>query len=185
MSIEYYFEKDSSLLVEAWVGIVTQSEWIDYLYRVLAEVENSYLRKHIIDLRFGSIGFTPDACAVQDACAHLSSRKTGFSRRNIAVLSGTGFRRLDQFERLIQAWQDSFVVFNHIDTACHWLDIDPAKTECTIHQMRKNLFLQQAADGDLPLEWENPYAIPRGDDPRSGIKKMRLAEAIECAEKNN
>jgi hypothetical protein len=58
MAIEYTIDHELGVILETWLGEIGASELASYWRRILVDPEVLALRRTLVDLRHGNIGFT-------------------------------------------------------------------------------------------------------------------------------
>jgi hypothetical protein len=69
----------------------------------------------------------------------FTSNQPALSGKRSAIIASREFRRASRFAKLVERFGTSTVVFNNLDTACLFLDIDFMETHKTLEGLRLKL----------------------------------------------
>jgi hypothetical protein len=135
MSILSFYDGGQKLLVESWIGPVTEEEYAGQLHKRLHDPLYLSFQKQIIDLRFGSIGLNFHRKNIIAGCKAILDRRASFAKQEIAVIAGLGFLKTDRLVQILHSASIHVIMFNHMDTACDWLNVDVVDVDRILRQM--------------------------------------------------
>lgn len=141
MPIVQKFEETKRAVFVLWEGVVTAEEWFSYLPRLLKHNAWNATSSLLADLLWvrdtSSIGDQEMAHAVEI----LLTSRTALRGKKMAVLAQDQFGKAKRFGELLAPFGVFFVVFNDLDTACSFLDIDTILAYRNLDEMRQNIKL--------------------------------------------
>ena len=139
MSIAYNLKKEIELAIVVWDGEVTFTQWMENSKQITTDPNITSTSMQVVDLRFASIDPSISENEFQEIINYLSLYKQLFSGRKIAVIADEEFGRATVFKHMAQTLGVSFIVFNDLLIACHWLGVDAGIVEQEIERLRAQL----------------------------------------------
>jgi hypothetical protein len=127
----------SELLVEGWLGCITQSEFSEYCNKKMSDPLSMSTKNQLILLCFGSLDRSVTSRTVVEIFSERHLLKGIYSKHHIAVVYGRGFQRIGFLIRLLDAISIHIVVFNHVETACKWLGVSGSEVDQLVQKIRK------------------------------------------------
>jgi len=137
MGIAYRYVEGASLIVTVWDGRVTSGEWADLARRQADDPAFLLARRRLTDAR------TADASSIADDALAVSAMfepaDTNVGGVRLAVVTNYSREIAQQAEAGRDARGVTTIVFNDIDTATAWLDVDTDIASAAIRDLRKEL----------------------------------------------
>lgn len=136
MAIVYHIDRDEGISFTLWDQTVGADEYLAHVRRLVADPDwppNG--NRHLSDLRTSTLDVSIDE-AVLKTTAGLFGGHPHISNLRAAFVANEAFRKAAMFERFIREYGTAMVVFNSLDTACTWLDIDPARAAAVMQSLR-------------------------------------------------
>lgn len=138
MPNHYIVLNDGNLVVEFWVGHVTQEEILEHERRHLNDSLIQPGASVLVDAMRASFESTVDEVK---EIAGLYSRVTGRLKvgRMALLVNKDAYERALVFLKEVQEYGVNVIVFSSLDIACTWLGINAeiARTELSLLQMRE------------------------------------------------
>ena len=139
MPILHKCNKELGAAIVVWNGKVTFPQWQENSRQLLSDPDFALTSMQIVDLRFASVDPSIAETEFQEIINHLSLHKHLFAGRRVAVIADEEFGRATVFKHMGESLGTSFIVFNDLLIACHWLGVDVAKVEEEIETLRTKL----------------------------------------------
>lgn len=136
MGIRYRIRNDLQCTVELWEGTVTLADWIDCLTVQVADPEWPGDR-YLSDLRavkdITSI-FDSDLSDVTSLLGIYQDRIAGL---RAAVIVDKESQKTNLFSQFMSAVRVTITVWNDLESACAWLQLDRTDAEEAFQQLRR------------------------------------------------
>ena len=130
-------QRDMTFIV--WDGEVIWDDWLKHMEELMADPEWRRLPRFIADLQTVSDTSTIGDDAIKQAAALISANREILAKKTGAVVADEEFWRARRFGELLSEFGTSTVVFNTLDIACLFLNLDVAETRQTLKQLRAKL----------------------------------------------
>ena len=138
MSVDSACLKDEHVAISLWQGEVTHEQWIRNVARVLADPDLPTTSMHLVDLR--SVDATTiGEPEIKDVVGFLQSQGERIKGRRIAIVATSEFNKSILFQRLMGHQFLNTIVFNELQTACTWLNLDAKRMERAIEDLRRKI----------------------------------------------
>jgi len=144
--ITYAYDEPQRLVVQVWVGEVIADQWRAWASQRLDDPNMVTAQRILADVT----RWTPDESIGEEMIREVAQR-WGASRilagKPVAIVAQNLFWDAQTFEKVLAGYGGRVIVFNDLDTACTWLDVDPVSTGQRVRQMAADL---QSLDGGWP-----------------------------------
>ena len=139
MGILYVCDRQQDIIYIVWDGKVTGDDWLNHAAKLLAEPDWSHISHMITDARTAfdtaSIGDKEIKAAAVLFAAHAET----LVKKKVAIVANDLFGRAIKLEAQVSRLGVSVVVFNSVDTACIFLNIDPTDARQRLEQLSTSL----------------------------------------------
>jgi hypothetical protein len=105
------------------------------MQRLLADPDWPMISRFIVDLQ----SVTDTSSIGDEVRIVFTSDQPALSGKRSAIIASSEFRRASRFAELVERFGTSTFVFNHLDTACLFLDIDFKETHKILEGLRLRL----------------------------------------------
>ncbi len=139
MGIAYTCIPRLSLSVVVWHGRIERDELFLHLQGMLADPDFQAMQRHLSDQRFSIIASSITLKQVWRIVDLLRSRRKNLSLRKFALVAGTEWDLLKQFEAAVLSVGVNAIVFNDLDRACVWLNVDAVEIGAELEKLRRKL----------------------------------------------
>jgi hypothetical protein len=139
MGIVHHIDRQKGVVLVVWDGQVTWANWYEHARVLRADPDWPMIQRFLVDLQS-----VTDTSSIADE--EIDQIKTVFTSgqpvlvgKRSAIIASREFRRASRFAKLVERFGTSTVVFNNLDTACLFLDIDFMETHKTLERLRTKL----------------------------------------------
>ena len=139
MNIGYVWDAEENLIISIWNGIVTFNEWRSNVERLLNDPKFSSTNKYLVDMRFGSADSSIGKEQIQEMASLIESKVKKILNMKLAIVGTKEFEKSLLFRSFMQPEALAVIAFSDMRIACTWLEIDLAKTEEKINDLREKL----------------------------------------------
>ncbi len=140
MGIAYRIDKEKGITYVLWNNLVSAEEYLAHVRRLTSDPDWPPGRRlQLIDLRYASTDLSIDQKILELAADLYGSQREKIARLKAAIVADREFDKAKAFERSIQRYPASVIVFfDDMHTACTWLGINAKDAEGALQQMRSN-----------------------------------------------
>jgi len=126
MPCKYAIAMDGQLVVEQWSGTLTYDELVAHKTRLSRDPSMRADASVLTDCRGCEIQISPETI---DKLSEIDNDPEGNSRvgRYAFLVNRDVYERVQRFSNQIARSGKRALIFNHLDAACQWVGIDPAK----------------------------------------------------------
>jgi len=139
MAIIQLLDRPKNIIYIVWDGDTTAEKWLDQARQLVAQPDWRAISRLIADVHTAANPDTIGDKAMEAVAALFGTQLETVRKKRIAVLASDLFGRTRTLSTLLAPLGVSMVVFNHLDTACTFLGINPADTQQTLEQLRLKL----------------------------------------------
>ena len=139
MSIAYECKKELGITIVVWDGKVTFAQWMENARQLSVDPDFGLTSTQIVDLRFASVDPSIAEKEFQEIINFFSLHKQLFGGRKVAVIADEEFGRATVFKHMGESLGATFIVFNDLLIACHWLGVDVGMVEQEIEHLGAQL----------------------------------------------
>jgi hypothetical protein len=137
MAITYRIEKEKGFTLVLWKGVVTAEEFLAHVRRLVSDEDWPPGRRlHLTDLRDTSLDASMDESTIQKAADNYGKYPEKIKGMKVAIVASDAFSKAVVFERIITQYGATAIVFNFLNTARIWLDIDDDDIKRSLQQLR-------------------------------------------------
>jgi len=137
MGITYRIEKEKGFTLVLWKGVVTAETFLAHVQRLSSDEDwPPFKRLHLTDLRDASIDASMDESIIQKAADSYGQHPEKIKGMKVAIVARDAFSKAVVFERIITQYGATAIVFNFLNTARIWLDIDDDDVKRSFQQLR-------------------------------------------------
>jgi hypothetical protein len=124
LSIVYHIDKQMGTTLVVWEGIVTADDFLAHVRRLSSDADWPPPRRlHLSMLQMASLDASMDDAAMGKAADLYGKHRNEIANMKAAIVAGGAFWKAVVFERAIERYGASVIVFNSLDTAATWLGI--------------------------------------------------------------
>ena len=139
MGILHFTDLQNDVTYIVWDGVITWDDWLKHAGELKADPGWALTSRFIADLQTVSDTSSISEQQIDMALEVVGADPAVLSRKRGAVVAREEFRRANKFGDLIERFGATSVVFNHLDTACIFLGLNPAETLRTLEQLRAEI----------------------------------------------
>lgn len=139
MSIIYLLDPSKGTAFVIWEGAVTAEEWSQSVTAFLAETELHTIRCVIVDAQRVTDNSSITDADIEEITTIFAREIQSKSKAKFAVVSTDMFGRTGSAEKKLIRRGVPVVIFNHLATACVYLDIPLEETQRTLDELRAKL----------------------------------------------
>ncbi len=137
MGIVYEINKELGTTFVVWDGVVGAAVFLAHVNLLSSDPHwPAPERRHLSDLRNTSLDASMDQAALEKAAGIYGTQKARITDLKVAILTHHEFDKAVAFERLLNRYGASVIVFNNPETACKWLGTDPDQAESVLQRIR-------------------------------------------------
>jgi hypothetical protein len=137
MGIAYRIDKKMGATLVVWTGVITADEFLTHVRRLSADPDwPPPGRLHLADLRDTSLDTSLDKSIIEEAAELYARHRQKIENMKVAIVAGDAFEHAIVFERVLARYGAMIIVFNFLDTARKWLNLDAGEVESTLQQLR-------------------------------------------------
>ena len=136
MSIVYRIDEKLGATLVVWTGVVTADEFLAHVGRLSSDAGwPPPERLHLSDLRVATLDTSLDEATIDEAASLYARHRQKIEKMKVAIVAGTGFEKAVAFERVLERHGATAIVFNFLDSARKWLNIDADETNRAVQEL--------------------------------------------------
>ena len=139
MGILQLLDKPKNIIHIVWDGQINADEWLNQAHQTMAQPEWRAISRLIVDVHTASKNDSIGMKEMEAVAALFGMEAPAATKKRVAAIANHLFGRARTFSSLVSPFGVSMVVFNHLDTACAFLGLDPGSTEQILEQLRRRL----------------------------------------------
>ena len=139
MGIIQQFDKEKGLFFIVWDGVVTSDDWFKSAQRFASDPAIFTTARGLADLRTVEDTSSIQREAIEQASDIFSADVTVLRGKRLAVVARDEFGKARYFGDRLGRFGASLVVFNNLDTACIYLEIDLMYASGKLEELRERL----------------------------------------------
>jgi len=139
MGITYQCDRAKNTIFIVWDGEVTADEWLAQAHKLMAEPDWPAITRLITDVGTVSNTASIGDQEIETVAALFRAHSGTTIKKRLAILANDLFGKARKFELQLSRFGLLVVVFNQLQTACLFLNIDPTETEQTLEGLRSKL----------------------------------------------
>ena len=139
MGILHYSDRQRGIVFVVWNGKVTWDEWRQHIHQLLADPDWRTTTRFLVDLQTVTDTSSIGDREIEEVRSVFAGDQAALEGKRAAIIALDEFRRASRFAEFIERFSRSAIVFNHLDTACLFLDIDLGEARQVLDQLRLQL----------------------------------------------
>ena len=139
MGILYRSDPAKYFMVVLWDGVFSWDEWQAHIRLAMADPDWANPPRILSDLRSVTDTATIQEPEMRQALAQLGANQHLLAGRRNAIVAGAEFRKASRYAELVEHYGMQTVVFNNLDTACIFLNINPEYARAKIAELHREL----------------------------------------------
>jgi hypothetical protein len=138
MGIAYRIDEKLGATLVAWADVVTGEQFLAHVGRLSSDPRwPPAARLHLTDLRMASLDSSLDDATIEKAAELYGRHRQKIENMKVAIVAGKAFERAAVFERVLERHGATVIVFNFLDTARKWLNLDGSEVERAMHELNE------------------------------------------------
>lgn len=136
LSIVYRIDKKLGATFVVWAGVVGADEFLAHVRRLSSDADwppPGHL--HLSDLRTASLDPSLDDATISEAAVLYARHRHKIEKMKVAIVAGTAFDKAVVFERVLERHGATVIVFNFLDSARKWLNIDAEEVDRALQEL--------------------------------------------------
>jgi hypothetical protein len=139
MGIIYSCDRQRGIIFIVWDGEVTWEDWRAHIHMLQADPDWYSIVRVIADLQTVTDTTSMGVKEIEQAAANFGLKRDTLARKRCAVLARDEFGKAKRFGEFISSFGVTLIVFNSLDTACLFLDLDLKETRRILDGLRAAL----------------------------------------------
>lgn len=130
MPCEYAVLHEGRMIVEQWVGALSYEALVEHKSRQRLDPRINAPASVLSDCRLATVDIAPEAIDQLSAKEHDHQGQA--VQRYAFLVKPDVYERVQRFGAGVAPIGKSVRIFNHLDSACRWLELDPAEIKALI-----------------------------------------------------
>ena len=119
-----------------WTDVVTADEFLAHVRRLSSDADwPPPGRLHLSDMRKASLDPSLDEATIDEAATLYARHRQKIDKMKIAIVADTAFDKAVAFERVMERHGATVIVFNFLDSARKWLNIDADEVDRALQEL--------------------------------------------------
>ena len=139
MGIAYRLDHEKRIIFVVWDGVVTAEDWFGNIERLIAEPAWPSIPSMLVDLHTVADTSSIEEAEIEHAIALFKTDPFSLFRKKVGIVASEVFAKSLRFADLISRFGPTVIVFNDMQTACLYLDVNMEEALKILQELRLRL----------------------------------------------
>ena len=139
MGITYRVDHEKRIIFVVWDGVVTAEDWFRNIERLIADPAWPSISSILADLRTVTTMSSIEEAEIEHAITLFKTDPFSLFRKKVGIVASEVFAKSLQFAELISRFGPTVIVFNDMQTACLYLDVNIEEALKVLQELRLRL----------------------------------------------